>query len=390
MRVTHMRVTKEPMDVGMVVPSPLGWTPIPTRRRRPWVWGVGAITVLVVAFAVLNAITVPYYGILPGEALAVDGPQGAVSVGARRVGSGNLFLATVLLQSRISEWDRLTDFLHHQNDIVPQDLVTGGATATQYNQQNAQAMSDSQEFAKVAALRRLGYAVPELGDGAAVVGVASRTPAAGVLEAGDVITAIDASPVNISSDVTAAISVHQAGEAIRVTIRRPNPSGSTTKRLTLRPVACGSACPGDATRPLIGIEVTTDRQSFGLPTGVKLSIATNGIGGPSAGLAFTLGAIDGLIGHDITGGHRVAATGTIDPGGVVGEVGGVKQKTIAVEAQHCEYFIVPRAEYADAKAAAHRLTIVAVDNLEQALDFLHGIHGNLEGIPGIGAAPAAQ
>jgi len=378
-----MHVTTESTDLGMVVPSPLGWTPIPTRQRQPWRWGFGVVAVLIAAFLILRIITVPYYGILPGEALPVDGPNGAIRLGSVHGGSGDLFLATVELESPISEWDRLTDFLHPNDDIIPEEDVTGGATASQYNQENAEAMADSQEDAKVAALRRLGYKVPELGDGAAIIAVGTGTPAAGVLNAGDVITAIDGKVVTIASEVTTDIGVLNPGQIVHITVKRPIPTGFKTISFALQLVACDQLCPGDAGRPLVGIEVTTDRQSFGLPAGINLSIATNGIGGPSAGLAFTLGTIETLLGHDITGGHLVAATGTIDPEGTVGDVGGVKQKTIAVEAQHCQYFIVPRVEYHDAESKAHDLTIIPVDNLDQALTFLASINGDLQGVPSV-------
>lgn len=376
----------------MVVPSPLAWEPIPARRRQPWRWAVGLVGLLIAAVIVLNAITVPYYGILPGDALPVDGTRGAVSVGKQRAGSGDIFFATVLLQSRVTVWDRLTAFMHPNNDIVPKQAITGGQTPTQYNRENAQLMSDSQLFAKVAAFRRLGYQVPEHGDGATVVGVDPGTPADGHLREGDLITTVDSKPITIASDVTSAIRALHPGDTVRLGLKRPGPAGSSTVDVPLRTIACGSAtCPTNPGRAFVGVAVVTDDQSFALPTNVDLSIATSDIGGPSAGLAFALGALDALTTHRITGGHRVAATGTIDPTGAVGDVGGVKQKTIAVEHQHCEYFIVPRSEYATANAEAHgKLTVVAVDTLEQAVTFLRGIGGNLAGVPVTAPAQPAE
>jgi PDZ domain-containing protein len=141
---------------------------------------------------------------------------------------------------------------------------------------------------------------------------------------------------------------------------------------------------------VVGIAVITDNQSFDFPKNVSLSIATQGIGGPSAGLAFTLGALDALTTGHLTGANAVAATGTIDANGVVGEVGGVIQKTITVERRGAHYFIVPRGEAADAEkiAKGHKLTIVPVDTLEQALTFLRGIGGDLSGIPATAPATA--
>jgi PDZ domain-containing protein len=379
-----MQIAQEPTDRGMVVPSPLGWQPIPARRRSGWNWLAMVLVILIAAFIVLHLVTVPYVAYVPGEALPVNGPAGAVTVAGHHVGGGNVYLVTIAEQGRVTEWDRLTaSWLHKDWAIIPTKAVTGGLSTALYNQENAQMMADSQEYAKVAALRRLGYPVPELGDGAVVAGVDPGAPAVGRFQTNDVITSVDGKPVALASDVGTDIAAHPAGSPVQFTVRRTTGSATRTVQLALTPVPCGAACPADAQRPIVGIAVQTDNQSFALPKGVTLSITTQGIGGPSAGLAFTLGALDALTTHRLTGGINVAATGTIDPSGAVDQVGGVIQKTITVERQGARYFIVPRAEAADAEKAArgHRLTIVPVDTLDQALTFLKSIGGDLSGIP---------
>jgi Lon-like protease len=378
-----MYVTQEPTDRGMVVPSPLAWQSIPT-RRQPWRWFVTPLVLLVIAFVVLHLVTVDDYGILPGDALPVDGSQGAVTVGSAHPGSGETFLATVLLQSRITEWDRLTHFMHRDEAIVPTVSITGGESSTTYNQQNAEDMSASQEDARVAALRRLGYPVPELGDGALVDAVEPFDPAAGQLRQGDVIVAVNGHVVRVASDLTTATVAEKPGQTLHLTVKRPGAAGGSTLQLAIPTVACGDQnCPNDPDHPIIGVAVETDNQSFSFPADAPaVKITTNGIGGPSAGLAFTLGVIDAVTSQNITGGIRVAATGTIDPDGNVGDVGGVAQKTVAVEEQHCAYFIVPAVEDTAATAAAHgKIKIIPVTTLEQALNFLRSIGGNLSGVP---------
>jgi Lon-like protease len=198
-----------------------------------------------------------------------------------------------------------------------------------------------------------------------------------------VITAVDGKAVQVSSQVGVDIQAIGAGKPITFTVRRK--TGTTT--VSVAAVPCGTACPGDAQRPIVGVAVETDNQSFSFPKNVDLSITTQGIGGPSAGLAFTLGAIDALTTHDLTGGHAVAVTGAILPDGTVQDVGGVTQKTITVYRQGARYFIVPADETAVARKAAtgHHLTIVPVTTLEQALAFLRTIGGNLSGVPALPA-----
>jgi len=227
-----MHTTREPVDRGMVVPSPLGWQSISAGRRRPWRWVLGLVAVLVITYAVLNTITVPYYGLLPGDAVPVNGKGGAVTVGSVHAGSGDIFLTDVLLQPRITVWDRLTDFMHHEDDIVPTVDVTGGATTSQYDQANTEAMADSQENARVAALRRLGYTVTN--DGAAVVAVAPGTPAASQLRDGDVITEADGTPVSAASDITTVITSLKPGDDVHLDVRRQAGARTTTVALTVR------------------------------------------------------------------------------------------------------------------------------------------------------------
>jgi PDZ domain-containing protein len=375
-----MQIAEEQTDQGILPPSPLAWQPLPPRRRPWWAWLIALGVLLIGAFIVLHLITVPYVAYVPGEALPANGPRGAVTVDGRHEGAGNIYLVTIAEQGRVSEWDRLTaSWFHKDWQLIPTKAVTGGLSNAQYNQANAQAMSDSQEYAKVAALRRLGYTVPEHGDGAVVVAINPGEPASGEFKPGDIITAVDGKTVSVAGDLGTDIRAAGAGTPMDFTVHR----NTGTTSLTVTPVACGTACPGDPQRPIIGVAVQTSNQSFTFPPGVNLSISTQGIGGPSAGLAFTLGALDSLTTHRLTGGHAVASTGTIDPTGLVGEVGGVTQKTITVYREGAKYFIVPVTEAADARkaAAGHHLTIVPVTTLEQALTFLRSIGGDLSGIP---------
>ena len=99
------------------------------------------------------------------------------------------------------------------------------------------------------------------------------------------------------------------------------------------------------------------------PCPFDVNINVGDIGGPSAGLALTLGLIDALSTGDLTGGHPVAATGTINLDGTVGDVGGVAQKTVAVRKAGAQVFLVPPQEYATAKDEAGSMKIYSVSTL---------------------------
>lgn len=108
---------------------------------------------------------------------------------------------------------------------------------------------------------------------------------------------------------------------------------------------------------------------------IKVTLRLADVGGPSAGLLFSLGIIDKLDGDgsggDLTGGRVIAGTGTIDTEGKVGAVGGVPLKTQAARRDGATVFLVPKAECADAKAELPKgLRLVPVTTLKGAVDSL--------------------
>jgi PDZ domain-containing protein len=114
----------------------------------------------------------------------------------------------------------------------------------------------------------------------------------------------------------------------------------------------------------IGVAVETNGLTADLPFTVNFRDRPD-IGGPSAGLAYALAVSDILAPADYAAGRRVAATGTIDPEGDVGPVGGVKEKAVAVQRAHANVFVVPAGEVQDANRRG--LPVVGVDRLERAL-----------------------
>jgi Lon-like protease len=149
-----------------------------------------------------------------------------------------------------------------------------------------------------------------------------------------------------------------------VTVEAPTEKGTTT------------GCPGvtGEARSFVGI-VPEDALAFTFPG--TIAISTPDIGGPSAGLAMTLALIDRLAKGSLTNHIPIAATGTIDQYGDVGDVGGVAEKTIAVEDAGARVFIVPESEVTVAKNASDgHLTVIGVTTLHQALSALEGLGGS--------------
>ncbi|MEU4167525.1 S16 family serine protease [Streptomyces sp. NPDC026665] len=119
---------------------------------------------------------------------------------------------------------------------------------------------------------------------------------------------------------------------------------------------------------------------------VKVTLKLADVGGPSAGLLFSLGIIDKLDGDgsggDLTGGRVVAGTGTIDADGKVGAVGGVSLKTQAARRDGATVFLVPKAECSDAKAELPKgLRLIPVTDLDGAVNSLVALEKNKGSVP---------
>jgi PDZ domain-containing protein len=197
---------------------------------------------------------------------------------------------------------------------------------------------------------------------------------------GDVITALDGIPTPDPAQLVSVLHANfRPGQTVSVTVgsvTKPTPGHQVSLRL-------GSTRQGGKTYPLIGIgdlrapiPSMGTQPVYGLP--FPIHISSDDIGGPSAGLAFTLGIIDTLTGGELTGGKTVAATGTIHPDGTVGDVGGVAQKTVAVERAGATLFLVPPQELAVARSkATGKLHVEAVADLSQAMADLQAIGGQL-------------
>jgi PDZ domain-containing protein len=200
---------------------------------------------------------------------------------------------------------------------------------------------------------------------------------------GEVITAIDSTPTTNPVALQNAIRAHRPGDTITIrvgSIAHPTPGHTVTVRLgslTSDHQKVAFLGIGDPSVPLAGMG-TQPVYDFPFP----VSINSDGIGGPSAGLAWTLGILNSLGGGHLTGGRIVAATGTIRPDGTIGDVGGVQQKTVAVERAGATVFLVPQTpgntELKVARSmATPGLKVMQVSTLSQALTDLQNLGGSL-------------
>ncbi|WP_129840658.1 PDZ domain-containing protein [Streptomyces sp. RFCAC02] len=296
--------------------------------------------------------------------------------------AGHLNMTTVRVTGvdyRMNLLEAVGGWLADDRSVVPYDtLYPQDVSADEVEEQNAEEFSASQESAKVAALEEIGYDVPTQ----TIVGaVLEDSPAQGRLHAGDAILAVDGTPISEPAEVAEQVTAHEPGETVVFTVvpadvaEAAHDAGEQASDADARDVEITTEAADDDQRAVVGIQAGVTH-TFPFDIDIKLA----DVGGPSAGLMFSLGLVDVLTEGDLTGGEFVAGTGTIDDEGTVGPIGGVSMKIIAARDAGATYFLTPSDNCAT--AAENRpdgLTLVEVDTLQDALDALADIRGDRAG-----------
>lgn len=293
--------------------------------------------------------------------------------------SGHLNMTTVRVTGadyRMNLAEAVGGWLQHDSAVVPHStLYPEDKSAKEVDQENAEEFSASQESAKVAALEELGTDVPShIIVGSVVKGGASQ----GKLHAGDIIRAVDGKKVAEPNEVADVVTKHDPGEKVRFTIvpaaraKAAEKAGREPSARDEKQITVGTKKAGDDGRAIVGIQPGV---GYTFPFDIDIKLAD--VGGPSAGLMFSLGIVDKLTPEDLTGGSFVAGTGTIDDEGKVGAIGGIQMKTVAARAKGAKYFLTPEDNCPTAaKDRPSGLTLVRTGTLDDAMSALKKIRND--------------
>jgi PDZ domain-containing protein len=326
--------------------------------RRIAVLSTGAVLLLV--FGLLGAaVPVPYVAQVPGPTYntlgEIDGqPIITIEGRDRNDVDGNLNLTTVGVgRGALSLVQAVRGWFDSDVSVVPEDSVyPPDRTVEETRQANREAFLSSEKAAETVALGRLGYP-----DKVVVQSLSDDSPSKGRLEEGDAIESVDGRPTPDLPTLDSVLRAIPGGSEITVAYTRLGKAGETTITTSPAKERAGS---------LLGVLVRVQPSA---PFDVDIDVAD--VGGPSAGLMLTLGILDLVGDQDLTGGHVIAGTGTIDVDGTVGPIGGIQLKMVAAENIHADLFLVPAGNCADALAAPDRgLTLARVADLDDALDAL--------------------
>jgi len=377
----------------------------PTLPSTRWRW----LTIPLVTLAMLFLLVLPMLSVLPSSLAAevrnarLDEMQSAPfarvpgaaqpvddrlefgelgDVATRYQPDGDIYFVTIT-EPRQS----VLSWLLGRDDPSVRFLTYEGKYGFQSPQQNRtialQQMRTAEQVAEYVALQRLGFDV-ELVPGEVIIedmvclvandeGTQCLTwsPSDEVLDPGDKIVSVGGVAVDGVEALGRQLAGRLPGDVVEMTIDRPG-AGELTVDVEL------TASPDDPDRTIVGF-YPYDTRRVDLP--FDLNINTGSIGGPSAGLAFTLTLIDELSPGELTGGRSVAVTGTINLEGGVGPIGGLPQKAAAVVQQGVRVFIVPTAQGDDdieaaRLAAGADLEIIPVATLDEALAALERLGGD--------------
>jgi PDZ domain-containing protein len=325
-------------------------------RRWPIAAAASALVLAVIAIAGWN-LELGYYAFSSGpvgDAVAAVEVEGTDTF----LPSGELMMLTVSGQP-VNLFEAVVAGFDPDADLVPESAVRPpDESDEEYVLRNRALMDLSTETAITVALRRLGFEITPSSDGIRVVDVADGVPAASLIQVDDVVLGVDGTAVTLVEELAPLVRAHAVGDSVDLRVRRSGSEVTVVVELAPRE--------DEPDVPMIGITAENLNPRFEFP--FPIEIEAGQIGGPSAGLMYTLAVMDLLAPDELTGGHVVAGTGTIDISGNVGPIGGIRQKVVAAEAAGAELMLVPTDNYEEALTARRvAMELIAVSTLDEAL-----------------------
>ncbi|MUV36238.1 uncharacterized protein JNUCC1_00039 [Lentibacillus sp. JNUCC-1] len=327
---------------------------------------IALVAIIVLAFFLAN-YKLPYYIYKPGGADALN-PIVAVEGGYQSEGDMHLVTVSGGQATPIQYlWSSILP--HHEirdiNTVFPEDV-----TRKEYMHAQLEMMENSQEASTVVAYQAAKADINIQYDGVYVAQVFEKMPAEGALKSGDQIVKINGANVSQAQDMIDVVDTMEAGEEIKLVIDREGEEHTKSIELIEYPDR-------DDGKIGIGVGLVTDRK---VEVDPEVNFSSGRIGGPSAGLMFSLEIYDQLTEEDLTKGYQIAGTGQIGYDGNVGRIGGIDKKVVAADREGCDFFFAPNEEGASdsnyqtalktAEEIGTDMKIIPIDTFDEALDYI--------------------
>ncbi len=332
-----------------------------------------AFFAIVVAFAVLlSSYQLDSYITRPGGAYDL-GPLVEV-VGGDEDDEGTLSLMTISLMKATPVLYAYAKFQDGYKVMSADQIRSPHESDQEYNVRQLKMMADSQVNALQVAFDIADKPYEVNNNGVYVMTVLEGGAADGILEPGDRVISVDDNKFDTQEEFIDYLSDQEKGQQVELVYVREG--REITDKVKL------AALPTNPERIGIGIAFVENKE---IETDPKVTIDSEEIGGPSAGLMFTLEILNRLLDEDITKGYNIAGTGTMESDGTVGRIGGIDQKVIAADNQDIEIFFAPDDETEGAKLSNYELAkktaekigtdmkVVPVKNIEEAMKYLEDL-----------------
>ena len=319
-------------------------------------------------------VPLPYYIEAPGDTINL---KELITVNDKKDDQKGSFSLTSVGIRRATVFTMAKAKFEPFYEIISAEDLTGGASDEEYMQIQQFNMETSQNFAIEQAMKLANKPYEMKYKGVYVLGVEKNSNFAGKISIGDTITKADGKEFASSEEFMKYVKSQKVGQEMKVTYIHDDKTKEATEKLIKLPTD---------KKPGIGISLTDHTE---IESQEKVKIDAGSIGGPSAGLMFTLEVYQQLVDKDLRNGQKIAGTGTMDSAGNVGRIGGIDKKVASASASGAKIFFAPNDEitkemkkaqpgiksnYEEAKAAAKKLgtemKIVPVKTAQDALDYL--------------------
>ncbi|MBB6449401.1 PDZ domain-containing protein [Geomicrobium halophilum] len=349
-----------------------------SEEKNRWRFSKTWMTVgLVIVLLLVYQIPMPYYYSQPGDA---TGLNDFITVEEGTGEEGEFYLTTIR-QSRANLILYTWSFLSSYRVLTPVDAVLAeGETDEEYQHRQAASMRLSQDASKIAAYRAAGANVTINENGVLVTQFVDDMGAIDVLESGDVITAVDGEEIGNTTELNESLAHKGEGDITSLTVNREGDVLELDVELMTFPEWDDEETGNEEVNAVgLGILGPIDQRDVAFDP--EVTIEASDIGGPSAGLMFSLEIYNQLQDEDLTRGLDIAGTGAIDEEGDVGRIGGIGQKVVAADSADIDIFFAPNdnrfpgpTNYEIALESAEdigtSMIIVPVSELQDAIDYL--------------------
>ncbi|MGY3765332.1 SepM family pheromone-processing serine protease [Vagococcus vulneris] len=333
---------------------------------------------VILLVAACTVIPVPYYLEMPGTAESL---KDYMSVNGKRDKLNGEFLMTTVGIRQATVANYLMQPFVKNTDLVPKKDLIGDNSYKEYEEIQMIDMKNSQIQAMEVALTKADKTYTITNEGVYVLNVIKESPFTRKLKTGDIIIAIDGQKGETSKDLINLLKDKKVGSEVTVTFKNFSGKTADTKgKLIKLP---------NTKRSGIGVTLI---DKIDIKTADKISFNLEEVGGPSAGLMFSLELYAMLSQKELTKGHIIAGTGTISSDGAVGPIGGIDKKVVAAEKAGAEFFFAPddeltkeekkeqpnwKSNYQEAVESAKRnkltLQVIPVKTFDDAVKFLNNL-----------------